>query len=115
MRVKLMKVGVVGVGHVGESAPLNMVLRGSCREIVLIDVNRQLAVSQMLDFSQTRALVSGPKVRAGDYYDLIGADIVVLAPGINEKAGSADKPGDKWDVSGYSTPMIRFSVKSFPG
>ena len=95
MKMKLMKVGVVGVGHVGGNAALNMALRDSCREIVLIDVDRQLAVSQALDLSQTSALVSGPKVRAGDYHDLVGADIVVLAPGINEKAGGADKPGDK--------------------
>jgi hypothetical protein len=90
-----MKVGVVGVGHVGGNAALNMALRISCRETVLIDVDRQLAVSQALDISQASTLVSGPKVRAGDYHDLVGADIVVLAPGINEKAGGADRPGDK--------------------
>ena len=67
-----MKVGVVGVGHVGGSAALNMALRNSCREMVLIDANRQLAVSQALDINQTSAAVSGPKVRAGDYLDLVG-------------------------------------------
>jgi L-lactate dehydrogenase len=90
-----MKVGVVGVGHVGGSAALNMALRNSCREIVLIDGDRQLAVSQALDINQSSAAISGPKVRAGDYLDLAGADLVVLAPGINEKAGGADRPGDK--------------------
>lgn len=90
-----MKVGIVGVGHVGGDAALIMALRDSCREMVLIDANRQLAVSQALDISQTSALVSGPRVRPGDYQDLVGADIVVLTPGINEKAGGADKPGDK--------------------
>src|SRR3981081_251309 len=90
-----MKVGVVGVGHVGGSAALNMALRNSCREMVLIDANRQLAVSQALDINQTSAAVSGPKVRAGDYLDLAGADLVVLTPGINEKTGGADRPGDK--------------------
>jgi L-lactate dehydrogenase len=90
-----MKVGVVGVGRVGGNAALNMALRNSCREMVLIDVDRQLAVSQALDISQASTLVSGPKVRAGDYHDLVGADLVVLAAGINEKAGGADKPGDK--------------------
>jgi L-lactate dehydrogenase len=109
-----MKVGVVGVGRVGGNAALNMALRNSCREMVLIDLDRQLAVSQALDISQASTLVSGPKVRAGDYHDLVGADIVVLAPGINEKAGGADKPGTKRDVSGYSSAMIRFFVMSFP-
>ena len=94
-KISLMKVGVVGVGHVGGSAALNMALRNSCREMVLIDANRQLAVSQALDINQTSAAVSGPKVRAGDYLDLAGADLVVLTPGINEKAGGADRPGDK--------------------
>jgi L-lactate dehydrogenase len=89
------KVGVVGVGHVGGNAALSMTLRASCREMVLIDANHQLAVSQALDLSQTSALVSGPRVRAGDYPDLVEADLVVLAPGINEKTGGADKPGDK--------------------
>ena len=83
----LMKVGIVGVGHVGGEAALNMALRDSCRELVLIDADDQLAVSQALDISQTSALVSGPRVRAGDYQDLVGAEVVVLAPGINEKAG----------------------------
>ena len=90
-----MKVGVIGVGHVGGDAALSMALRGSCRELVLIDADRQLAVSQALDIAQTSALACGPKVRAGDYQDLAGAEVVVLAPGINEKAGGADKPGDK--------------------
>jgi len=90
-----MKVGIVGVGRVGGAAALNMALRDSCRELVLIDADDQLAVSQALDISQTSALVSGPRVRAGDYQDLVGAEVVVLAPGINEKAGGADKPGDK--------------------
>jgi L-lactate dehydrogenase len=90
-----MKVGIVGVGHVGGEAALNMALRDSCRELVLVDADDQLAVSQALDISQTSALVSGPRVRAGDYQDLVGAEVVVLAPGFNEKAGGADKPGDK--------------------
>ena len=94
-----MKVGVVGVGRVGGTAALNMALRNSCREMVLIDVDRQLAVSQALDISQASTLVSGPKVRAGDYHDLGGADIVVLAPGVNEKAGGADKPGGQRGTS----------------
>jgi L-lactate dehydrogenase len=93
--IKVMKVGVIGVGHVGGQAALQMALRDSCRELVLMDADRQLAVSQALDIAQTSALVGGPRVRAGVYQDLAGVEVVVLAPGINEKAGGADKPGDK--------------------
>jgi hypothetical protein len=70
-------------------------LRDSCRELVLIDEDRHLAVSQALDIAQTSTLACGPRVRAGDYHDLGDAEVVVLAAGINEKAGGADKPGDK--------------------
>ena len=90
-----MKVGVVGVGHVGGEAALQMALRDSCRELILIDTDHQLAVSQALDIAQTSTLAGGPRVRAGEYQDLAGAGVVILAPGINEKAGGADKPGDK--------------------
>ena len=109
-----MKVGVIGVGHVGGDAALSMALRGSCQELVLIDADRQLAVSQALDIAQTSALACGPKVRAGDYQDLAGAEVVVLAPGINEKAGGADKPGTKRDVSGCWIPMFPYFARLFP-
>jgi tRNA A37 threonylcarbamoyladenosine dehydratase len=45
---QFIKVGVVGVGRVGGDAALNMALRDSCREMVLIDAHYQLAVSQAL-------------------------------------------------------------------
>src|SRR5260370_8453119 len=90
-----MNVGVIGVGGGGGGGGVRMGVGGSCRELVLSDADRQLAVSQALDIAQTSALACGPKVRAGDYQDLAGAEVVVLAPGINEKAGGADKPGDK--------------------
>ena len=54
-----MKVGVIGVGRVGGDAALSMALRSSCRELVLIDANRQLAVSQALDNQETKRDVSG--------------------------------------------------------
>ena len=41
--IKVMKVGVIGVGHVGGQAALQMALRDSCRELVLIDAERQLS------------------------------------------------------------------------
>jgi len=41
-----MKVGIVGVGRVGGAAALNMALRDSCRELVLVDADDQLAVSK---------------------------------------------------------------------
>src|SRR5690349_24437017 len=74
-----MKVGVIGVGHVGGEAALQMALRDSCRELVLIDADSQLADSQALDIAQTSALACGPRVRAGDYQDLAGAEVVVLS------------------------------------
>ena len=108
-----MKVGIVGVGRVGGSAALNMALRDSCREMVLIDTHRQLAVSQALDISKTSALVSGPRVRAGDYKDLVDAEIVVLAPGIMKRQAAPITLRTRKDALGYWKPMIRFFAMLF--
>jgi hypothetical protein len=37
-----------------QNISLHMALRGSCRELVLINADRQLAVSQALDLAQSR-------------------------------------------------------------
>jgi malate/lactate dehydrogenase len=43
------KVGIVGVGMVGRAAASAMVSRGSCRELVLVDVRREVAEAVALD------------------------------------------------------------------
>ena len=83
-----MKVGIVGSGVVGSTAAYAMVMRGIGREIVLVDMNTARAQAEADDILHAVPFAEPLQVRAGDYADLIGSRIVIIA------AGSAQKPGE---------------------
>lgn len=93
-----MKVGIIGVGFVGTACAKAMLLRGSCHEIVLIDLpEREHHMSGVRnDLSHGGPLCPAVRLTVGDYPDLRDASAVVLTAGINEKAGKAINPKDMW-------------------
>jgi L-lactate dehydrogenase len=84
-----MKVGIIGCGFVGSSAAFAMVLQGVASEIVLIDLNRDLARAQAEDILHATPFTSPARLAAGDYADLAGAALVVLACGVGQKPGES--------------------------
>ncbi len=82
------KVGVVGAGLVGSSFAYALMIRELATEMVLVDVNGEKAVGEMMDFNHGLSFSKPMKIAAGDYADLSGAHVVVLA------AGAAQKPGE---------------------
>jgi L-lactate dehydrogenase len=55
-----------------------MALRGSAREIVLVNRNRDRATGTISDLQYGAVLAPTVSLRAGDYSDLRGAAIVML-------------------------------------
>ncbi len=84
-----MKIGVVGAGMVGSSAAYAMALQGTVREIVLVDQNAAFAQAQAEDISHAVPFVSTTVVRSGDYEDLVGAGVVIIAAGVNQQPGES--------------------------
>jgi L-lactate dehydrogenase len=82
-----MKVGIVGAGMVGSSAGYALALMGLASEIVLIDRNDALAVAQAEDIAHAVPFMSSTVVNAGQYRDLEGAGVVILAAGVSQKPG----------------------------
>jgi L-lactate dehydrogenase len=80
-----MKVGIVGAGLVGSTAAYAMALAGSASEIVLIDLRPELALAQAEDISHATPFAKPVRVSAGDYSQLAGADLVVLACGVSQR------------------------------
>jgi L-lactate dehydrogenase len=82
-----MKIGIVGSGFVGSTAAYAIALTGGASDILLIDVNASLAGAQAEDI--LHATPFGPPVRvsAGDYPDLSGAKLVILACGVGQRPG----------------------------
>jgi L-lactate dehydrogenase len=90
----MMKVGVIGAGQVGSACVLSLVLRGSAREIVLVNRNRKRADGVITDVQYGAALSPAVGIRAGDYADLAGASLVMITAGVNEKSGGATDRSD---------------------
>ena len=82
-----MKVGVVGCGAVGSTSAYVLVMSGVGREIVLVDVNRARADAEANDIYHAVPFAHPMTVRAGDYADLDGARVVVIAGGVAQKPG----------------------------
>src|SRR6266446_6132481 len=88
------KIGVIGVGAVGSASLLSTVLRGVAREIVVVNREPKRAVGVVADVQYGAALSPAVDIRAGDYPDLDGATLVMIAAGTNEKAGGATDRAD---------------------
>jgi len=82
-----MKIGIVGCGMVGSASAFALVMRGVGREIVLVDLNQARAEAEADDLFHAVPFAHPLTIRAGDYADLSGASVVVIAAGVAQKPG----------------------------
>src|SRR3954465_8938016 len=90
-----MKVGVVGVGAVGQACAFALLLRGSAREVVLVDRSAERAAGVATDMRYGAPLSPAVDIRSGDWSDLAGAGVVLICAGVNEKSGGATDRDDE--------------------
>jgi L-lactate dehydrogenase len=91
------KIGVISAGAVGSASLLSLVVRGSAREIVVLNRGRKRASAVATDLRYGAALSPVVDIHDGDYPDLAGASLVMIAAGANEKTGGAT---DRKDPAG---------------
>jgi L-lactate dehydrogenase len=89
-----MKLGIVGVGAVGAATAMAVTLRARARELVLIDKDHARAKAVATDMHYGVPLSPLVSISDGDYADLADAGLVIVAAGINEKAGGATDRND---------------------
>src|SRR4029077_15995285 len=82
-----MKIGIVGCGMVGSTSAYALVMSGVGREIVLVDLNHLRAEAEANDIYHAVPFAHPLNVRAGDYSDLAGARVVIIAGGVAQKSG----------------------------
>ena len=96
------KVGLVGAGLVGSSFAYALMIRGLATDLVLVDSNGEKAVGEMMDFNHGISFTRPMKISAGDYSDLKGAKVVVIA------AGASQRPGEtRLDLLGRNAAIFR--------
>jgi L-lactate dehydrogenase len=89
-----MKIGIVGTGNVGCACAMAAALRGSAREIVLVNRTRKTAEAVATDIRYGMPVSSKVNIIDGDYADLAGAQVVLVTSGVNEKTGGATDRSD---------------------
>ena len=89
-----MKIGIVGTGQVGCACAMAAAVRGSARQIVLVNRTRKTAEAVATDIRYGVPLGRKVDIRDGDYGDLEGADVILITAGVNEKTGGATDRGD---------------------
>ncbi|KYD08670.1 L-lactate dehydrogenase [Saccharococcus caldoxylosilyticus] len=82
------RVALVGTGFVGSSYAFALMNQGIADELVLIDVNKEKAEGDVMDFNHGKVFAPKPmNIWHGDYQDCRDADLVVICAGANQKPG----------------------------
>jgi L-lactate dehydrogenase len=77
-------------------------MRGVASEVVLVDLNPDLAEAHALDIAHAMPFAFGTTVASGDYDRLRGTDVVVIASGV------AQRPGEtRVDLLGRNAAVFR--------
>jgi len=82
----VIKIGIVGCGHVGMATASALFQAGTASEIILVDRNEQLAKGEAMDLMHGQGHAGRCKVRAGATKDLLGASYIVITAGVSQKA-----------------------------
>jgi malate dehydrogenase len=84
-----MKISVIGAGNVGASTCYLLIAKEICSEVVLLDINRQVAQGKAIDMMQA-SITLGAKTNiktTHDYQEIENSDIVIITAGIPRKDG----------------------------
>jgi malate dehydrogenase len=97
-----MKISIIGAsGNIGSSMAFSIISRRLANEMVLIDNPRPDLVAFHAWDLNTAATGKDIKVQAGDYPEMTGSDIVIMA------AGSAKIASDRKEVLPQNLPIIQ--------
>ena len=83
------KVTIIGAGMVGSSVAYSLVISNIAQEIALIDKNKKLAESQVMDLQHSVPFWGYTKIKAGNYRDIRDSKIVVVCCGVSQKPGES--------------------------
>ena len=81
------KITVIGAGNVGATIANDLMVQGIASEIVIVDINNKKAKGEALYVYQGSPFQTPAIVRAGEYEDAAGSDIVVITCGMARKPG----------------------------
>jgi malate dehydrogenase len=85
-----MKIAIIGGGGtLGSCTAYTLALKGLADELVLLDVNRNLALAHFMDITTAVVGVQNTKISVGSYDDLNHSDIMIIVAGIPHQSASS--------------------------
>jgi L-lactate dehydrogenase len=84
-----MKISIIGSGYVGATAAYALVMHGVGREIVLVDLDKKRSQAEADDILHAVPFAHPLLVSAGDYADIAGSRVVVIAAGVGQRPGES--------------------------
>ncbi len=66
------RIAVVGCGHVGATRAYALMMRGGARDLVLVDLHRELAEGEAMYLQGAVPMGRPVRIRAGDYREAAG-------------------------------------------
>ena len=95
-------IAIIGCGHVGSTSAYALLLRGVVRDLILLDVSRDVAEAEAMDLQHAVPMNRPVRVRAGDYRDASTASIVIVAAGVGGEPGES-----RLDLLGRNVKVVR--------
>ena len=111
--MKSQKLGIIGVGHVGEHVLAYASSSNLFGEIVVIDSREELAFGEALDQDHATGLLSRPNVNiysSNDYNDLSDADVIIVSA--THVYPNGEVPADRQQLLTNNASIIRSIMKN---
>jgi L-lactate dehydrogenase len=83
------KLGIIGMGYVGASVAISCLTAGVADELLVNDLDRELAEGEAMDLRHGAAFLPVARVRSAAVEEMRDADAVVLAAGRSGSAGQS--------------------------
>lgn len=109
------KAVMIGCGFVGSAAVFSLMESGLFTEIVLIDVDHTKAEGEAMDISHGIPFGKPMKIYAGTYDDIVGAEIIIITAGANQKPGETRLDLVHKNVAIYKHIIPEISKRNFQG
>lgn len=105
------KVTIIGAGTVGVTCAYSLVLKGTAREIVLINRDPKKAEGEASDLQHAVPLGQPVKVKAGDYKDAADSAVVIFTAGVP----SGDKEESRLELLEKNAAVLRECLGKLKG
>ncbi|MBZ1356448.1 MAG: L-lactate dehydrogenase [Candidatus Nealsonbacteria bacterium] len=83
------KITIIGAGFVGSTTAYSLIAANITEEIAIIDINKKLAISQVMDLQHSVPFWGYTKVKVGSYKDVSDSKIVIICCGAKQKPGES--------------------------